>query len=900
MTLPLLVVRTGTSNAASIFACLRRAGFAPEWATLPNQVEDADFVMVPGVGTFGDALAGIRSTGMEEVLKERVRRLRPTFFICVGIQLLARSSEESPGVVGLCLLDTDVVRLPPTVLVPQHGWNEVLPCSVGAQVMNSRGSAYFSNSFCIRAPPSGWWYTSTTHGYTFCSAIERGPVCATQFHPELSSGFGHDIIKRWQALSLSFNASSSPAPSTSLPPLSNLKIRVVPCLDVKNGRVVKGIKFQDLTDSGDPAEAAGRYCAQGADEIVILDVSATLEERANAVDTVRKVREKINVALTVGGGVRSADDAARLLDNGADKVAVNSAAVSNPQILNDIAARFGSQCCVLAIDAKARSNSPGWIVAVKSGIEDTALDVVEWAVEGAARGAGEILLTSFDKDGTRTGYDLELLQAVAKAVTVPVVASGGAFTAEQMSDGAGAGAQALLAASVFHYNVATVGNIKRSLHSLGVPVRNGDTRDPNAMNTVPIIPIVSASSVPEAVAVIDALVLPVVILKSTALSAREIADVRHATSVNCIHVWPQDHHSLNADAVMLMLDLGVDSIILPCSLATALVEEGVPASRLTVVLSSLGSLWLVNVGGEAQSLPDALQQLPSGITNAVFCITTGADIPEKTLAASVATACNSRGILGSVVGMSNKSDNAKFADACGLSFATEDVCADALAEALWLCLRSDRNDCLVTTVVVDEYGETLGLAYSSAVSLKHCMSTLQGTYWSRNRGLWVKGLTSGNVQHLKHVLVDCDRDCLVFCVKQSDAFCHQGHYTCFGHEGGGVRRLQRTLTERQTNAPPGSYTARLYSDRDLLASKMKEEIQVHVRSFVLFCWKFCEFCMQELIDAETPSHAAAELADVVFFALTAANVRGASLADTDKQLDLRTLRVNRTALAALC
>jgi imidazole glycerol phosphate synthase glutamine amidotransferase subunit len=842
MSLPLVVVRTGTSNAASIFACLRRAGFAPEWATEPkqvdsvsqverhtshiSQVEAAPFVMVPGVGTFGDALAGIRSGGMEEVLKERVRNLRPTFFICVGIQLLARSSEESPGVTGLCLLDTDVVRLPSTVLVPQHGWNEVLPCSVGAQVINSRGAAYFSNSFCIRAPPSGWWYTSTTHGYTFCSAIERGPVCATQFHPELSSAFGHDIIKRWQAIAVAFNASNSVVPVSSLPPLSNLKIRVVPCLDVKNGRVVKGIQFQGLVDSGDPAEAAGRYCAQGADEIVILDVSATLEERANAIETVRKVREVINVALTVGGGVRSADDAARLLDNGADKVAVNSAAVSNPQILNDIASRFGSQCCVLAIDAKARSNGQGWIVAVKSGSEDTALDVVEWAVQGAMRGAGEILLTSFDKDGTRAGYDLGLLQAVARAVTVPVVASGGAFTAEQMADGASAGAQALLAASVFHYNVATVGNIKRSLHSLGVPVRNGDARDSNALNTAPVIPIVAAASISEAVAAIAAQVLPSVILKCIGLSARDITEVRRSTAISSIHVWPQDHLSLDADAVMMMLDLGLDSIILPNAHAATLVAEGVPASRLTVALSSSGSLWRTDPDNEAQPLSDALQRLVSGIKNAVFCITAGADIPEKTLAASVATACDSGGILGCVVGMSNRADNARFVDACGLSFATEDVSADALAEALWLCLRSDRNDCLVTTVVVDEFGETLGLAYSSAASLKHCMSTLQGTYWSRTRGLWVKGLTSGHVQRLQQVLVDCDRDCLVFCVKQVDAFCHQGHYTCFGHEGGGVRRLQRTLTERQASAPPGSYTARLYSDGALLASKMKEEIQV--------------------------------------------------------------------------
>jgi imidazoleglycerol phosphate synthase cyclase subunit len=649
-------------------------------------------------------------------------------------------------------------------------------------------------------------------------------------------------------------------------------------------------------------------------------------------NTVLKVREVINVALTVGGGVRSSDDAARLLDNGADKVAVNSAAVSNPQILNDIAARFGSQCCVLAIDAKARSNGPGWIVAVKSGSEDTQLDVVEWAVQGAARGAGEILLTSFDQDGTRSGYDLGLLQAVANAVTVPVVASGGAFTAEQMADGAAAGAQAVLAASVFHYNVATVGNIKRSLHSLGVPVRNGDARDSNALNTAPVIPILSATSVADAVAAIAAQVLPSVILKCTGLSARDVAEVRRAAAVDSMHVWPQDYDGLDADAVMIMLDLGVDSIIVPNALAAALVAEGVPASRLAVTLSSSGSQWRINADGEAQALADALQQLVSGVKSAVFCITTGADIPEKTLAASVATACNSGGILGCVVGMSIRGDNARFVDACGLSFATEEVNQDALADMLWLCLRSDRNDCLVTTVVVDEFGETLGLAYSSASSLKHCMCTLQGTYWSRNRGLWVKGLTSGNVQRLQQVRVDCDRDCLVFQVKQVDAFCHQGHYTCFGHEGSGVRRLQRTLTDRQASAPPGSYTARLYqpkprastllcsevprarrySDGALLASKMKEEIQVgcildphhKIRVLVLFfpldslsasnfnpAVAFTVAILQELIDSSNPSHAAAELADVVFFALTAANVRGASLADADRQLDLRTLRV---------
>ena len=249
-----------------------------------------------------------------------------------------------------------------------------------------------------------------------------------------------------------------------------LTARIIPCLDVSHGRVVKGIRFQGLRDAGDPAERAVLYERQGADEIVILDVSATPEARGNQVETVRRVRAQLRIPLTVGGGIRTADDAGALLEAGADKISVNTAAVHRPELLSEIAERFGRQCAVLAIDA-ARREGAGFEVLVKGGREGTGIDALKWAREGTGRGAGEILLTSWDRDGTRAGYDLELTRAVAAAVRVPVIASGGAATPQHLKEAFDAGAHAVLAASIFHDDEMTVGDVKRALAALGVHVR---------------------------------------------------------------------------------------------------------------------------------------------------------------------------------------------------------------------------------------------------------------------------------------------------------------------------------------------------------------------------------------------------------------------------------------------
>lgn len=248
-------------------------------------------------------------------------------------------------------------------------------------------------------------------------------------------------------------------------------VRIVPCLDVTGGRVVKGVKFQDLRDAGDPVELADLYRRQGADELVLLDVSATPEEREHGLDTLAEVREVLTIPMTVGGGIRERADARRLLEVGADKVAMNTAAYERPGLLTDVATAFGRQCCVAAVDA-ARTDD-GWEVVVRSGTEFTGTPVTEWVETVEDAGAGEVLLTSFDRDGTREGYDLPLLEAVTGRIDIPVIASGGADRPAHLREAIEAGADAVLAASIFHEGQYSVGEVKDHLAAHGVPVRRG-------------------------------------------------------------------------------------------------------------------------------------------------------------------------------------------------------------------------------------------------------------------------------------------------------------------------------------------------------------------------------------------------------------------------------------------
>lgn len=252
----------------------------------------------------------------------------------------------------------------------------------------------------------------------------------------------------------------------------SVAIRVIPCLDVAAGRVVKGVKFENLRDAGDPVELARIYAEQGADELTFLDVTATVDDRSTTYDVVRKTAEQVFIPLTVGGGVRSTDDVARLLASGADKIGVNSAAIARPALIDEIADRFGAQVIVLSLDVKRSDAVPsGFVVTTHGGRRETTLDALDWAAEAIQRGAGELLVNSIDADGTKDGFDLELIGLMRSISRVPVIASGGAGRLEHFPEAIRAGADAVLAASVFHNRELTIGQVKNELRQDGALIR---------------------------------------------------------------------------------------------------------------------------------------------------------------------------------------------------------------------------------------------------------------------------------------------------------------------------------------------------------------------------------------------------------------------------------------------
>lgn len=450
------LVDTGLANLASVEAALGRLQVRVQRTADPAVVAAASHVVLPGVGHFEAGMARLRSTGLAPVLSRRVRDARPTLAICLGMQLLADGSEEAPGVSGLGVLPGTARRFSAAASVPQLGWNRV--DAPEGRLLTS-GAAYFAHSYRLRTAPPGWRVAWSTHDGPFVAAVERGPVLACQLHPELSGAWGAALLERWLR--------DEPAVAAAAP--ASVGPRVIPCLDIRDGRVVKGVRFQGLRDAGDPVERAHRYASDGADELVVLDVSATTEGRLAAVRTVAAVRRVLDIPLTVGGGVGSIDAAARLLAAGADKVAVNTAAVADPSLLDALAARFGTQCVVLAIDAAATPG--GWEVVVRSGTTRVGRPVLAWADEGVRRGAGELLVTSWDRDGTGEGYDLALLSALRGRVSVPVIASGGAAGPAHLAAALDAGASAVLAASIFHDGAHSVRDVKLQLARLGVEVR---------------------------------------------------------------------------------------------------------------------------------------------------------------------------------------------------------------------------------------------------------------------------------------------------------------------------------------------------------------------------------------------------------------------------------------------
>jgi len=459
-----IVVPTGAANIASVVAAIGRAGGRGVVTLDPRAIEQAQFVVLPGVGAFGAAMASLRLAGIDAVLRSRIEANRSTLCICLGMQVLFEQSAESLGVEGLGIVRGGIDRLQGDSRrrVPNMGWCGVrMGAGDGAAPVVVDGTAYFAHSYacgdvgaCRR---QGWDVAVSDYGGEFASAISRvtaaGCVLACQFHPELSGAWGDALIAKWLGRD-----------GVGERPAQRLGVRVIPCLDVRDGRVVKGIRFEGLRDAGDPAELAAAYCRQGADELVMLDVSAGPQGRRACMETIKAIRRVVNIPLCVGGGVRAVDDAKAMLDAGADKVGVNSAAVRRPELIGEMAEQFGRQCVVVAVDARRCADTGcGYEVVIGSGKEPTGLDSAEWVRRAERLGAGEVLLTSVDRDGTRSGYDTDLLSVIRQACGLPLIASGGASGVAHMVEAVRAGADAVLAASIFHDAEMTVDRVKREL-----------------------------------------------------------------------------------------------------------------------------------------------------------------------------------------------------------------------------------------------------------------------------------------------------------------------------------------------------------------------------------------------------------------------------------------------------
>jgi cyclase len=447
-----------------MMAALQRNGADAYVCADPQGIVDADYAVLPGVGAFGPVAERLRASGLGPAFASRIRAEKPTLAVCLGMQLVFEASEESPGEPGIGALPGTFKAFGPEVRSPLFGWNLV---SDAGSFLSEPGWAYFAHSYRLEEVPPGWKAASSEYGGPYAAALEKGPMLLCQFHPELSGDWGGRLLARWLGTEPGTPRGQAPQGQSPRGPAK----RIIPCLDVDGGRVVKGVRFKELRDMGDPAELAARYEMEGADELVILDITAGIRGKNTAADVVRSVRAVMGIPLCVGGGIRSIADAERLLAAGADKVSINSRAYRDPQLVSAIAREFGSQCCVVAVDA-ARGSDGVPMAVLDAG--HTVLDesAPSWIRRAAALGAGEILLTSRDRDGTGSGYDHELLrEAVAAAPGIPIIASGGAATPAQILGGLHAGADAALLAGALHDGRLSIGQIKDFVRQGGVEVR---------------------------------------------------------------------------------------------------------------------------------------------------------------------------------------------------------------------------------------------------------------------------------------------------------------------------------------------------------------------------------------------------------------------------------------------
>ena len=478
------IIDYDAGNIMSVKKALEHLGQEVVLSRDPEVLLAADRVILPGVGAFGDCMNKLENYGLVEPIRAIAASGKPLLGICLGEHLLFEGSEESPGVSGLGILPVRVRRLPEGGgrKIPHMGWN-ALTIREGSRLfagIPQNAQVYFVHSYYVEAADPAIVCATADYGVNIHAAVECGNLFATQFHPEKSSEIGLSILRNFIEIEPETEESQvcrgrSPSETILGPPIAvgtSLTKRIIPCLDVDNGRVVKGTNFIHLRDAGDPVEVAKIYDRAGADELVFLDITASSDRRATVVDLVRAVAGCVFIPFTVGGGIRTVEDFRAVLREGADKISINSAAIERPELISEAADKFGSQCVVVAIDARRRETGEGWTIYKHGGRVDMGIDAVEWAVRAEALGAGEILLTSMDGDGTKAGYDIALTRAIADAVRIPVIASGGAGTQEHFLEAFTEGrADAALAASLFHFKELEIVELKQFLHKKGLPMR---------------------------------------------------------------------------------------------------------------------------------------------------------------------------------------------------------------------------------------------------------------------------------------------------------------------------------------------------------------------------------------------------------------------------------------------
>ena len=462
-----VLIDYGAGNLTSVRNAFAAIGEETVVTRDPEVIGKADRVVFPGVGAAAHAMDNLRRFGLVDVVR-RAAATKPFLGICLGMQVLFEHSEEDGGVEMLGILPGKVRRFPdvPGCKVPEIGWNSV-SAPAGARVpgVGEGQEYYFVHSYAADVI-GDTCLTASYAGVTFTAMVRRGNLWACQFHPEKSGRIGLNLLRAWM-----LGVASSPSPSPS--PFTSLTRRVIPCLDVRAGRVTKGVKFKNNVDLGDPVEMAVKYAEGGADELVFYDITASAERRPIDIGMVEAVAKAVRIPFAVGGGISTVADMERVILAGAEKVSVNSLAVRNPQIIAEGAAVFGAQCIVLGMDPyRSGKTASGYEITTRGFREFTGMDAVEWAKRAADLGAGEIVVNSVDADGTRAGFELEITRLIAEAVGVPVVASGGAGRPEHLVDAFNlARADAAIVAGMIHSGEYTIGQIKEGMAAARIPTR---------------------------------------------------------------------------------------------------------------------------------------------------------------------------------------------------------------------------------------------------------------------------------------------------------------------------------------------------------------------------------------------------------------------------------------------